>query len=215
MKIIESISRRLRQHLLMTAFAVLASPVLAGQNGLDQLNAFIEEADSVEGRFEQVVLAASGGQPQHAEGSFVFERPGKFRWEYVTPYAQLLVSNGERLWSWDRDLNQVVVQHLGDALGSTPAAILAGDRALRDNFELSEDGRDEGFDWVRAQPLRDDSTFEYVRIGFDDGRLERMEMRDHFGQTTVIDFFDLTTGVDTESSQFEFVPPPGADVMGE
>src|SRR5690606_35211879 len=132
--------------------------------------------------------------------------PGRFRWEYETPYAQLLVSDGERMWAWDRDLNQVTVKKVGDALGSSPAAILAGDGDLDRDFELREAASEDGLEWVEIVPKQADSGFASMRVGLTDGRLRRMEMRDHFGQTTRIDFIDLDLGVRPESSLFSFVP---------
>lgn len=184
-------------------------------NGIEQLRQFVTEAVSASGRFEQVVTASSGRRPQIASGNFAFERPGRFRWVYETPYPQLLVSDGERLWIWDEDLNQVTVRVLGDALGSTPAAILAGEGALERDFALSEAGHSDNLDWVLAVPHQTESAFEYMRVGLAQGRLKRMEMRDHFGQTTVIDFSTMMTGVDLDKALFSFAPPPGADVIGD
>lgn len=200
----------------LIAFAILVFPslVAAAGNGIAQLRQFVDGARVAQGSFEQVVTASSGRRPQHASGRFAFMRPGKFRWVYETPYAQVLVSDGERLWSWDPDLNQVTVNVLGDALGSTPAAILAGDGTIDRDFELSEGGAADGLDWVLAVPRQVDSTFESMRIGLSGDRLKRMEFRDHFGQTTVIEFTTLTTDLHPDPAQFTFSPPPGADVIG-
>lgn len=214
----DTMMKRSRRLMLACAslLLVLSAPTQAEEgNALAHLRAFVEDAHTVQGRFEQRVLTSSGRQPRQASGEFVFQRPGRFHWEYMEPYPQLLVSDGSRLWSWDPDLNQVAIQELGDALGSTPAAILSGDEAFERNFELAEAGQVEGLEWLEATPRSPDSTFDTVRIGFAaDGRLERMEMRDHFGQNTVIDFHDLQLGADVPDGLFDFTPPPGADVMG-
>lgn len=187
----------------------------AQDSGITQLERFVATATSAQGRFEQVVLAMSGRRaPQASQGRFVFQRPGKFRWEYEKPYPQLLVGDGEKLWSWDRDLNQVTVQPMGDALGATPAAILAGDGSLERNFRLIAEAEQGGLAWVRAEPLQTDGPFALVRIGLSDNLLRRMEMRDQFGQTTVIDFPDLVVGIKPDPALFRFTPPPGADVLG-
>ncbi len=207
--------RRLLCRAVSLSILVLASTALeAAASGIAQLRQFVDEAGSASGRFEQLVTASSGRRPQAASGSFSFERPGRFRWTYETPYPQLLVSDGEHLWVWDQDLNQVTVKTLGDALGSTPAAILAGGDALDSDFELSEAGQSDGLNWVTAMP-RAESSFEMMRIGLRAGRLVRMELRDHFGQTTVIDFVELETGVVLPPSLFQFEPPVGADVIGD
>jgi len=201
--------------LLFAAVVLVFSGLVAAEGGgIAQLRQFVEGTGAAQGSFEQVVTAMSGRRPQHASGRFAFMRPGKFRWVYETPYAQVLVSDGERLWSWDPDLNQVTVSVLGDALGNTPVAILAGDGAIDRDFELSEAGASDGLAWVLAIPRQADSSFELMRIGLSGNRLKRMELRDHFGQTTVIDFTSLTTDALPDPAQFTFSPPPGADVIG-
>ncbi|NMG44558.1 outer membrane lipoprotein chaperone LolA [Aromatoleum toluvorans] len=199
---------------LGVALALVCGAGFASAGGIAQLRQFIDGARTAQGEFDQTVFAASGRKPQRASGSFVFARPGKFRWTYEKPYPQVLVSDGEKLWSWDRDLNQVTVKRLGDALGSTPAAILAGDGAIERNFELSEAGSGDGLEWVHAKPKLAESSFESMRMGFAGGTLKRMELKDNFGQTTLIEFRSLTAGARPDPAQFRFVPPPGADVIG-
>lgn len=202
-----------RMALAAACLALSAGSSVAG--GIDQLRQFVETARNVQGEFDQIVHAASGRKPQRASGSFVFSRPGKFRWTYEKPYQQLLVSDGDKLWVWDQDLNQVTVKRLGDALGSTPAAILAGDDSLERNFELANAGNADGLDWVQARPRQADSSFESMRLGLSGGMLRRMELKDNFGQTTLIEFRTMTAGVRPEASLFRFTPPAGADVIGE
>jgi len=119
------------------------------------------------------------------------------------------------LWTWDPDLNQVTVRAIGEALGATPAAILFGSGALDDNFELADAGEQDGLAWAEARPRQTESGFESLRIGLADGQLRRMEMRDHFGQTTVIRFTRLRANPALAEDRFRFEPPAGADVIGE
>lgn len=199
--------------------AAMVTMFAAGQlwaaNGIAQLRDFVANTRSASGEFEQTVTSASGRKPQHARGDFVFARPGKFRWAYEQPYVQVLVSDGDKLWSWDRDLNQVTVKTLGDALGATPAAILAGSGELDRNFDLAEAGFSDGVDWVFAKPKSADSGFESVRMGFANGLLQRMELQDNFGQSTLIVFTSFVADVRPDPSLFRFTPPAGADVIGE
>jgi outer membrane lipoprotein carrier protein len=201
--------------LLLVAALCAVSGVVAAADGIDQLRQFVDRARSAQGEFEQTVVSGAGRKPQQASGSFVFSRPGKFRWAYDRPYAQLLVSDGEKLWSWDRDLNQVTVKRLGDALGSTPVAILAGDGALERDFELAEGGASDGLAWVLAKPRQAESSFESMRLGLAGGMLRRMELRDNFGQTTLIEFTSLVADARPDPALFRFVAPPGADVIGD
>lgn len=189
-------------------------PAIAA-DGIAQLERFVATVHSAEGEFEQVVTSQSGRRPQEASGSFAYARPGRFHWEYGTPYRQVLVGDGRSLWSWDPDLNQVTVREMGDAIGATPAAILFGSGALDDSFELADAGEQDGLAWAEARPRQTESGFESLRIGLADGQLRRMEMRDHFGQTTVIRFTRLRANPALAEDRFRFEPPAGADVIGE
>lgn len=198
---------------LQLAAALAPSPALAA-DAIAQLRSFVAATRSAEGEFEQIVSARSGRRPQQAAGRFAYARPGRFHWEYERPYRQVLVGDGSQLWTWDPDLNQVTVRALGDALGATPAAILFGNGALEDNFILAEGGMEDGLAWVEAQPRQSESGFAMLRIGLADGRLQRMEMRDHFGQLTTIRFIRLQPNPALAAGRFQFTPPPGADVIG-
>jgi outer membrane lipoprotein carrier protein len=199
------------------AGVVLAAVALTAgaADGVKQLRDFVAGVRSAEGDFEQVVTAQSGRRPQEAAGSFAYARPGRFHWEYARPYRQVLVGDGKVLWSWDPDLNQVTVREIGDALGATPAAILFGSGALDDNFELADGGEHDGLAWAEARPKRTEGGFESLRIGLTDGELRRMEMRDHFGQTTVIRFTRLQANPALAGDRFSFTPPVGADIIGD
>ncbi|MBL8471243.1 MAG: outer membrane lipoprotein chaperone LolA [Rhodocyclaceae bacterium] len=195
--------------------ALLLGTQAAFAAALPQLRNFVESTHSGRASFTQTVQAKSGRKPQEAAGEMAFERPGKFRWTYEKPYYQLLVGDGTRLWIYDRDLNQVSVKKLGDALGSTPAALLAGKNELDKNFDLKEAGTEQGLEWVEAQPKSNESSFNWMRLGFADNQLRVMELRDQFGQTTRLEFRNFERNVKADAGQFKFTPPPGADVVGD
>jgi outer membrane lipoprotein carrier protein len=182
---------------------------------LDQLDAFLKDVRTARADFEQTVTSGPNRRPQLASGSMALERPGKFRWAYQKPYYQLIVADGEKLWIYDRDLNQVTVRRLGQAIGSSPAALLAGRGALGENFELREAGAAEGLEWIEAVPRKPDSGFELVRLGFRGGAPEAMELRDTLGNVTALRFIRFERNPKLEPGQFAFVPPAGADVVGE
>jgi outer membrane lipoprotein carrier protein len=182
--------------------------------GIDQFRAFLKATPQARGTFTQTVIAKSGRKPQQSSGSFAFSRPGKFRWNYDKPYKQLLVSDGKKLWSYDPDLNQVMVRKLGDAVGSSPAALLAGD-ALEDNFTLIDAGTANGLQFIEAVPASKEGTFQSVRIGMKDNLPRMMEVRDNFGQTTIINLGQIEGNVALPADTFRFTPPKGADVVGE
>ena len=194
---------------------ILAGSPLAKANGIDRLHAFLDGTKSAVADFTQTVVPKSGAKGQLASGHMAFSRPGRFRWTYDKPYYQLIVGDGEKLWVYDKDLNQVTVKTLGKALGGSPAALLAGDNAIDKNFTLQDAGRSDGIEWVEARPKAEDSSFERMRLGFAQGELRVMELADNFGQTTTLNFekFDRNPRLDAE--QFRFTPPKGADVIGE
>jgi outer membrane lipoprotein carrier protein len=189
-------------------------PALAFASGLDQLKAFLDGSRTASGTFLQSVVGKSGRKPQQSAGSFALMRPGKFRWRYDKPYQQLLVSDGEKLWSFDPDLNQVTVKKLGKALGSSPAALLAGGD-LEAHFTLKDAGESQGIEMVDATPMAADGTFERVRIGFKDNLPRVMEIRDNFGQVTTLIFSSFRSNPTLAKDEFHFTPPKGADVVGE
>ncbi|WIM06667.1 MAG: outer membrane lipoprotein chaperone LolA [Candidatus Nitricoxidivorans perseverans] len=198
----------------LIALCGLLLATAAQASGLDQLKDFLDQTRSARGSFVQSVVGKSGRKPQQSAGFFAFARPGKFRWSYEKPYQQLLVSDGEKLWSFDPDLNQVTVRKLGQAFGSSPAALLAGD-ALENSFVLREGGAAEGFEFVEATPKAQDGTFERVRIGFKDKLPRIMEVRDNFGQTTTLFLNQIESNEPLPAGVFRFAPPKGADVVGE
>ena len=196
----------------------LAAALVASQacgSGLDQLRAFLRGATTGKTIFQQLVTRKAGRAPQESSGTFAFSRPGKFRWTYDAPHPQIIVGDGEKLWIYDPDLKQVIVKKLGQALGSTPAALLAGDDALDRNFELHDGGTVDGVEFVDAKPRAADSGFTGVRIGFEHNLPRIMELSDSFGQQTRLTFGNFERNAAVDPNLFRFVPPPGADVVGE
>jgi outer membrane lipoprotein carrier protein len=182
---------------------------------VDRFREFAKSTQAARAGFEQKVYDKAGKLVQESKGSFVFQRPGKFRWVYAKPTDQVIVGDGERVWIHDRDLNQVTVRKLTAALGSTPAALLAGSADIEKAFELSEGGSRDGLEWLEARPREREAGFERVRMGFGPNGVQAMELTDHFGQTTQLRFSDMTRNPKVDPGEFRFEPPPGADVLGE
>lgn len=181
--------------------------------GIDQFRTFLKATPQARGSFTQTVIAKSGRKPQQSSGTFAFSRPGKFRWSYDKPYKQLLVSDGKKLWSYDPDLNQVMVRKLGEAIGASPAALLAGD-SLEENFTLIDAGTADDLQFVEAVPASKEGTFQSVRIGMKDNLPRVMEVHDNFGQTTIVNLGQIEAGP-VAADTFRFTPPKGADVVGD
>jgi outer membrane lipoprotein carrier protein len=199
-------------HIAALLATVSCLPAEAG--GLDQLNGFLEANRSARGVFTQTVIARSGRKPQQSSGIFALQRPGKFRWSYESPYKQVLVSDGNKLWSYDPELNQVAVKKLGAAFGASPAALLAG-QDLDKNFELRDGGAADGIEYIEARPKGGDTSFESVRIGFAAKQPVSMEIHDSFGQVTVLRFTQFEVNPKLPAGLFHFVAPAGADVVGD
>lgn len=197
-------------------FAVLlALPLIASASSVDTLKQFVRGTQSARAQFSQSVLDKNRVTVQEASGTMQFSRPGRFRWDYVKPYQQQLVGDGSKLWIYDAELEQVTVRKLDQALGSSPAALLAGNNEIEKNFVLKDIGASNGLNWLEATPKGKETNFEVVRMGFNDKDLKVMELRDYFGQTTVIRFSQLEKNPRLPTELFKFTPPKGADVIGE
>ncbi len=191
-------------------------PAQAHAGALEQFKTFVANTKSARGDFSQRMVKEEGGKlraSNQASGNFLFSRPGKFIWTYKKPYEQVLQADGERLYMHDKDLNQVTVRALGNAIGSSPAAILFGSNDLEKNFTLSEAGEKEGIEWLQAIPKAKDTQFEKIGIGLKDGVPVAMELRDSFGQVSVLTFTRFEKNPSLPANQFQFVMPKGADVL--
>jgi outer membrane lipoprotein carrier protein len=208
--------------------AIGASLLVAQQafaSGTEQLKAFVAQVHSARGDFvQQEVRAPSKAQsasdaaqvmPKNvtSSGTFVFARPGKFIWSYLKPYEQVLQADGDKLYVYDKDLNQVTVRALGGALGASPAAILFGSNDLDKNFTLHDAGVKAGIDWLELIPKAKDTQFQRVGIGFRDGNLEAMELHDVFGNVTLLTFSNIQKNPPLPADAFKFTVPKGADVI--
>lgn len=198
---------------LIIALCLIAGPSYA--DSIEKLNTFAKSTRSARADFTQTVLDKRGTATQQASGTMEFSRPGKFRWSYSKPYAQAIVGDGKKLWIYDAELNQVSVKPLDAALGSSPAALLAGSNAIERNFTLKDVGMDDGLEWLEATPKAKDTSFERIRMGFSSSTLAVMELKDSFGQTTVIRFANLQRNPKIAANTFKFTPPKGTDVIGE
>jgi outer membrane lipoprotein carrier protein len=206
--------------MLAGASMLIASQAFA--SGTEQLKAFVAQVHAARGTFvQQEVKAPSKAASQSnapktsgtSSGTFLFARPGKFIWSYEKPYSQVLQADGDKLYVYDKDLNQVTVRPLGGSLGASPAAILFGSNDLEQNFTLRDAGVKGGIDWLELTPKAKDTQFQTVGIGFKDGNLEAMELHDVFGNVTLLTFSNIQKNPPLKSDQFKFAVPKGADVI--
>ena len=194
---------------------LLLAPVLALASGVERFQAYLRNTQTARADFEQKVFDRDKKLVQQSKGSFAFLRPGRFRWTYAQPYPQLIVGDGARVWIYDEDLNQVTVRAMARALGSTPAALLAGAADVERAFELTDAGVRDGLEWLEAKPREKEAGFERIRLGMGMTGVQAMELTDHFGQTTVLRFSNITRNPQIDTATFRFTPPKGADVLGE
>lgn len=192
----------------------------AHAGGLESLEAFVKSAKSGRAEFTQTVTPPTrdGEQPRAktSSGSFEFQRPGRFRFEYRKPFAQTIVADGSTLWLYDADLNQVTQRSQAQALGSTPAAVItsAADlQAVRADFDLKAQPDRDGLQWVQATPRTNEGQLRSVQIGFSGETLAALEILDAFGQNSVLRFKDMQLNPALPANAFRFQPPAGADVM--
>ncbi len=201
--------------ILLPALASALFAIAAHGATLDRLRTFIRDTQTARAQFTQTVTDRSGRVKQRADGEFLLERPGKFRWSVAKPYRQLLVGDGERVWIFDEDLNQVIVRRVGDALGATPAALLSGNQDVERAFEWKELAMADGLDWLSATPRGNETTFAEIRLGFDARGLAALELLDAFGQKSLIRFTQFERNPTLSPDLFRFIPPKGADVIGD
>lgn len=198
---------------IVLAFILFLTGAAAHAASIEMLKAFLQQTTSGRAHFAQIIVDKNLKQLQQATGTMQFARPGKFRWEYDKPYEQTIVGDGNRLWIYDKDLNQVTIRKLDKALGGSPAALLAGSNEIEKVYDLTNIGTQEGLDWLEAVPKSKENAFERIRLGFRQGNLDAMELRDQFGQVTVIKFSMVERNPRLAADTFRFSPPKGTDVI--
>lgn len=205
--------------LCLTLLLAAAAPWVQA-SGLTALEAFMQNAQAGRADFTQEVTAppkdGQAARTKKSSGQFEFQRPGKFKFAYTKPFAQTIVADGKTLWLYDVDLNQITQRAQAQALGSTPAAILASAanlKALQADFDLSALPDEGGLQWVQAKPKTRDGQLQSVRVGFAGEQLAALEILDSFGQRSMLRFTQMQTSASLPAATFQFVPPAGADVL--
>ncbi len=201
-------------HATAIALALLAAAP-AQADAVATLREFLAQTRTAHGEFTQQVTRGSAQVAPPSSGTFSFERPGKFRWTYVKPYEQVLVADGERLFLYDKDLNQVTVKRISAALPASPASILFGGNEFERDFVVADGGVRDGLAWLTATPRAKESQFERIEIGWRDGAPAAMVIADSFGQVSRLTFSRFERNAKVDAQLFRFVPPAGADVIEE
>ena len=190
----------------------LGLPAIARADALDTLKAFVRDVKTGRAAFTQTVTSPDGAKKKTSSGRFEFARPDRFRFDYLKPFEQLIVCDGQSVWIFDADLNQASRRNYTDALGATPAALLAGADLTRD-FDLVTLASKDGLDWVQATPKARDGAFQSMRIGFRGRQLMAVEITDSFSQRSLLQFTQFAANVDLAPQGFKFVVPSGVEVI--
>lgn len=193
------------------ALTLLLAPSLMHAGAIEDLQRFNADTDGISGTFSQTVQ--SRNKTENTSGTFSILRPGRFKWEYTRPYRQTIVGDGRHIWLYDIDLAQVNKTDQARTIGGSPAAILSDKNALAANYTLAEDGSSNGIEYVLATPKNDGGSYQSIRIGFKNGTLAQMQLKDSFGNQTTIRFSNLNNRPNLNPNNFRFTPPAGVDVL--
>ena len=207
---------RLIRMLLLTVLSFTSVAVMADDEvAVQRLTELLNQAQTINARFSQLTLDGSGTQLQETAGQLALKRPGLFRWHTDAPMEQLLVSNGEKVWLYDPDLQQVTIQTLDQRLTHTPALLLSGDVSkIRENFEITHKEGGNVVDFI-LKPKSKDTLFDSLRLSFRNKVLNDMQLIDSIGQRTNILFLNVKMNEPQDDAQFTFEIPAGADVIQE
>ena len=207
-----AVIRNLPLTLLMLSL-ILAAPSLAAPPA--SVQRYFQDLQALRADFIQRVFDERARIVQTSSGQMLMRKPGQFRWNYRTPAEQIIIADGERLWAYDVDLEQVTVRRLDRALGSTPLALLSGAAPIEESFKVGGAQRRDGLDWYELTPREPQSEFRALRVAFKGETLVSLELEDHFGQRTRLDFQNLERNPDFDPALLRFTPPPGVDVVGD
>ena len=181
----------------------------------NELTRYFKNLNTLEANFNQTVFAGNNAPQQDSKGLIIVKSPNQFYLEYTKPFKLLYVADGKKLWSYDEDLEQVVVKEQGNLLVNTPAMLLGNPKDLTKSYKVEKMGEEEGWIWFQLTPIKQNTNFESVSLAFIDNMLKAMEMRDNFGQTTRLEFTKVRKNPKLKKNQFNYTPPEGVDVIGQ
>lgn len=195
---------------------VLLPALAAASAGREAITRFSTDLRSLDGRFAQQVFDPSGQPTERSSGRISLKAPRQFRWEYQQPFSQLIVADGDHLWLYDADLEQVTVRVQSYEEQSTPLAALIDPGELDRQFVVSEAGRADGLIWVDLKARKpEDSAVQSAKLGFNASGLATMVFEDQLGQRTEMRFSQWRRNGALPADLFRFTPPEGVDVYGE
>ncbi|MEZ5461675.1 outer membrane lipoprotein chaperone LolA [Dokdonella sp.] len=200
---------------MMVLTCLVASASTAAESARSRLESFSQGIQTISGRFEQSVIGASGSRGEVSSGTLALKAPRQFRWQTLTPYEQLIIADGNRVWVYDPDLEQVSVRSQGTEEAHSPLSVLTDLSRLDAEFTASETGERDGLEWLRLVSRANEPEFAFAELGFGAQGLEQMRFEDALGNTTEILFSDWKRDPKLAVDAFSFTPPAGVDVVGD
>jgi len=197
--------------LMLSSFNILAKDIPAQI----ELEKFLDNTSSLSARFQQKLVDKYGYLLQQSAGSLSMQRPGKFRWDYILPYPQNIISNGKKIWMYDSELEQANVRPYDQILASSPVNLLNKNQKLDVEFIVSAMPKKHDQSWIKLTPKNTESDFKEMQVGLQNGKIKIMRFIDNFEQQTEIEFEQLVENPSFKQSYFEFIAPKGTDVIGD
>ena len=209
------LSKKLFHLLSLAILALITHTAVAQDLASEKLTVFVKTVVTFKADFEQTITDSKGRILEQAQGQFMLERPGRFRWDYQQPYPQHIIADGEHIWFYDVDLEQVTVKSQKEALTSTPASLLSGELLPEEKYHVNDLPAKDGLVWVELIPKESESNFQTVILAFEGNKLKQMLMKDSFDQQTKLVFKRAVENIAFSDDEFNFTPPDGVDVVGD
>ena len=200
-----------RRLLVITLF--FGAMPFARADAVETLRQFFANAVTLHARFRQEVLDEQLNVLEESDGEMWIKRPGKFRWDYLHPGKQQIISDGEKVWIYDQDLEQVTVKQLDKALSDAPAMLLAGKGNVDERFTIEPRGKQGAIDWLALTPKQGAAEFRQIQIGFEGKQIRSLQLTDQFEQTTRITFSSNSVNTELDDALFDFAVPENVDVF--
>ncbi len=182
---------------------------------LQVLSTYLDELTALRAEFRQEVISRDLERLEDSRGHMALKKPGRFRWDYLEPFERVISADGERVWLYEADLEQVTIRRFDSGLGATPAALLTGATDVLEHFAFAGARTEDSIRWLSLVPRSPESDFAGVDLGFTDGELLRIYLTDRLGQQTRITLSAIDRHVDIDDDYFRFEIPEGVDVIDE
>ena len=201
--------------LIFLIFIYLIIVQASSANNNNPLQYFLTDLNTLEAKFFQTLINENGDKLEKTEGILYLKTPGSFFWHYQKPYAQKIISNGNKLWIFDEDLEQVTIKNIDNKIEQTPAGIILGNQSIKEHFVQVNMGIIDSYDWIELTPKDLDAQYKSIKIGFNNDNLGMMIIVDNLEQITRIDFADAKKNIKLSSEIFNFIVPDNIDIFDE